>query len=137
VKVPSWVVLGIGALATLTVIANAPLRDDLCEQPGARCGSQPGWYTGQESFETLHGVEMSHDFAFIYDYSLLWVIVAALLAWTVVRRTWAAFVTTALFGLTVWLWPSYSVYLLVVAAAVAVLHEHRHRWPRRTGQANG
>jgi hypothetical protein len=137
VKVPAWVVLGIGALAALTMIANAPLRDDLCEQPGARCGSQPGWYTGQESYETLRGVEMSREFDFIYDYSLLWVIVAALLVWAVVRRAWPAFATAALFGLTVWLWPTYSGYFLIVAAVVALLHEHRHRRLRRTNQANG
>ncbi|MDX8053353.1 hypothetical protein SK571_28600 [Lentzea sp. BCCO 10_0798] len=138
-KIPTWAVLGIGALAALTLIVNAPVRDmgDLCAQPGARCGSQPDWYTGEETYETLRGIEMSRriDEA-LYDYSLLWLVAAALLVWAVVRRGWATFATAALFGLAVWLWPTYSAYLLIVAAAVAVLHEHRHRF-RRTDQANG
>lgn len=138
-KIPAWVVLGIGALAALTMVVNAPLRDlgDLCAQPGARCGSQPGWYTGQETFETLRGIEMSRRVdETLYDYSLLWVVAAALLVWAVVRRSWAMTATAALFGIAVWLWPAYSAYLLIVAAAVAVLHEHRHRFQRRN-QANG
>ncbi|WP_330274048.1 hypothetical protein OG205_46245 [Lentzea sp. NBC_00516] len=134
-KIPTWAVLGICALAALTVIANAPMID-VCAQPGARCGTQPDWYTGEESVTTLRGVEMSANFDFLYDYSLLWVVAAAVLMWAVVRRSWAVFATAALFGLTVWLRPSYSAYLLIIAAAVAVLYEHRHRWLRR-GQANG
>ncbi|MCR3753063.1 hypothetical protein [Lentzea californiensis] len=143
-KIPSWVVLGIGALAALTVVVYAPILelkglDDLCAQPGARCGTQPDWYTGQESYETLRGVEMSARFLgveVVYDYRLLWAIVSVVLVWAVVRRTPAAFVTAALFGLAVWLLPAYSAVVLIVAAAVAVLHEHRHRFQRRN-QANG
>jgi hypothetical protein len=143
-KVPAWVVLGTGALAALTVVANAPVLqlrglDDLCTQPGVRCGSQPDWYTGEKDFTTLRGVEMSAAFPeaeVVYDYSLLWLIAAAVLVWAVVRRTREAFATAALFGLAVWLWPAYSASVLIVAAAVAVLYEHRHRFPRRD-QANG
>ncbi|SFR25307.1 hypothetical protein SAMN04488564_108304 [Lentzea waywayandensis] len=143
-KIPAWAVLGIGSLAALTVVVHAPVLelkglDGLCSQPGARCGTQPDWYTGQERYETLRGVEMSARLPgveVVYDYSLLWVVAAAVLVWAIVRRTWPAFATAALFGLTVWLRPSYSAYLLIVAAAVAVLYEHRHRWLRR-GQANG
>ncbi|WP_439660102.1 hypothetical protein ACSHWB_00520 [Lentzea sp. HUAS TT2] len=134
-RVPSWAVLGVSALAALTLTVNAPLRSDLCTRPGARCGTQPDWYTGEESVTTLRGVEMSRELD-LYDYRLLWVVAAAVLVWAVVRRTPAAFVTAALFGLAVWLWPVYSPAVLIVAAAVAVLHEHRHRRLRKD-QANG
>ncbi|MFJ5989468.1 hypothetical protein [Lentzea sp. NPDC092896] len=134
-KIPTWVVLAVGALAALIMIATAPMVD-VCAQPGARCGTQPDWYTGEESVTTLRGVEMSANFDFLYDYSLLWAVAAAVLGWAVVRRSWAVFATAASLGLTVWLRPSYSAYLLTVAAAVAVLYEHRHRLLRK-GQANG
>lgn len=143
-KIPAWVVLGIGALAALTVVVYAPVLelrglDDLCAQPGARCGTQPDWYTGQERYETLRGVEMSARLPgveVVYDYRLLWAIALVVLVWAVVRRTPAAFATAVLFAFSVWLLPAYSAVVLIVAAAVALLHEHRHRF-QRTDQANG
>lgn len=143
-KVPAWAVLGIGALAALTVVVYAPVLElrgleNLCSQPGARCGTQPDWYTGEEDFTTLRGVEMSAQLPgieVVHDYRLLWAVTAAVLVWAVVRRTWPAFATAVLFGLVVWWWPAYSPAALIVAAAAAVLHEHRHRFARR-GQANG
>jgi len=111
VKVPAWAVPGVGALAALTAFAYAPVRElkgleDLCAQPGARCGSQPDWHTGEESYETLRGVEMSAQLPgveVVHDYRLFWAVVVVAL----------------------------------VSTAAAVLREHRHRFKRNPGQANG
>ncbi|SEQ48857.1 hypothetical protein [Lentzea albida] len=91
-KVRWWAVLGIGSLAALTAYVHAPVQElrgleDLCAQPGARCGSQPGWYTGQESYETLRGVEMSARLPgveVVYDHRLFWALVVVTLVWTAV-----------------------------------------------------
>lgn len=135
-KVPTWVVLGIGALAAFALIESAPLRSDLCTRPGARCGTQPDWYTGEESVTALHDVGvLGRGAQLLYDYSALWAVAAAVLVWAVVRRSWTTFGAAASFGLAVWPWPAHSAFVLVLAAAVAVLHEHRHRFGR--DQANG
>ncbi|MFD4642962.1 hypothetical protein ACFWN2_37030 [Lentzea sp. NPDC058436] len=109
-RIPSWVVLGVGTIAALMACVYAPVRElkgleNVCSQPGARCGSQPDWYTGQESYETLSAVEMSARLPgveVVYDYRPFWLVTAVVL----------------------------------VLAAVAALLEHRHR-VRRRDQANG
>ncbi|MET9226583.1 hypothetical protein, partial [Lentzea sp. NPDC003310] len=117
-KIPAWVLLGLASLAALAVVWFAPMVD-VCARPGAVCGTQPDWYTGQESYETLLGVEMSARFALqdLYDYRLLWAVAAVVLVWAAVRRTWPAFATAAVFGLAVWFWPVWSPAVLLGAAA--------------------
>jgi len=83
----TWIVLLLGALGTLAVGVIKSSQtitlddlDELCARPGARCGSQPDWYTESDrEITTLDSLPMSLRPDTADEQYLVWLIAAAVL----------------------------------------------------------
>lgn len=137
---PAWVALavgGFGALAAYTVTLQPTFLLNACLQPGAVCGSQPGWYATEDADLTLtvgaprlgESVQYPGDsgilgrgygYGDMLEFNPVWFIVAGVLVWAVRRRSWRVAVAGAVFGVAVWAVPEQAALLLFAAAAAAI-----------------